>query len=1015
MRALGRGTCVAGGLLALAMSLANPLSAQENRGRIQGTVAVASTQRPVAGVQVFIPDTNIGTITNEQGQYVLANVPTGQQTVRVQFLGYQSSDQRVTVAAGQTVTANFSMTETAVALDEIIVTGTATQVRRKEVGNSIASISAREIENMPVVNAQEILAGRASGVTFMSNSGQPGAGGTIKIRGINTASQDANPLVYVDGVRIFNDPTRAGWNSHAIVSPLQDIAPEDIERVEVVKGAAATTLYGTEASAGVIQIFTKKGIAGRTTWNAEVSYGGNQASRWASSTDPTNQFVKCGNIDQMYGLVLSGSKKGDHLFFEDPTCPASGTWSRTGASQRYALSVRGGGGLITYSLSGNYGNDDGYLPTMYSRDGGFRANFAFTPFDAFSVSINSAYSRRDSRFAPDGNNAGGFLLNVGRGKDNYMKGGKGDDCINVPKEKVCTTNGYVFDALSTTKSHHYMSGMTLNYTPTDAFSNRFIVGFDYTSMDNTDIRPFGYLTLPEGYYWDEPTDHTKISLDYAGTLTHQFGSSINSSFSFGGQIFRDRHRWTEFDVQSFAGPGEPTLESGAELTYRADRPINVTNAGFFGQELLGINDRLFLTGGLRVDGNSAFGNNYGLQAYPKLSVSYVLSDNAFWPQWFETMKLRAAIGESGKAPGAFDKVRTWSPVSGDDGKPGFTPGDIGNDNVGPERTRESEVGFDASFFKGGLGIEFTAYRARTLKALIPVNYPPSAGFTAARIENVGELLNRGLEGTLSLGVLRTDNVDLRFRLNGSVLSSKALDLDGGKPDTTRIYTGLNSYIKEGDEIPMYYGTRVMNPDELAAPQLVQDTVLGRVYPNKLLGIGTTLTLFRILTLDALGEFQGGHVVQNYTGYQTGRRGDWFPCYATQEKIIAFDKGDANALNGVKAIDRARCAISSRGTAGSTVGYDIGYWAEKGDFFKVRQVSLTWELPSTIVKGFARSARITIAGRNLFTSTSYTGADPESMDGADQFNLVGNAGRFGRRDYYQLPATRSFMLTTRVTF
>ena len=1021
-----RGLVVAALLLAFGVA---PTAAQQT-GRIQGSVVASGTQQPLAGVQVHIPGTGIGTLTNPQGQYQLANVPVGQQTVRVQILGYSTADETVTVTAGAAATANFVLEETAVALDEIVVTGTAAETRKKEVGNSMAAISARDIENVPVTSAQEVLAGRAPGVTFMANSGQPGAGGTVKIRGINSISQDAEPLLYIDGVRVYNEPTRAGWGGRGVTSPLQDISQDDIERVEIVKGAAATTLYGTEAANGVIQIFTKKGAAGDPLWTAEVSLGAVQAARWSADDDPTGQYTTCGDLSQMYGLALSnnaflpGTTKGQRVYFQDPTCPSDGTWEQTGMTQRYALSVRGGSERVTYFVSGNYGDSEGYMPTQGSKDGGFRVNTTFAPSDVLNLQLNNSYQRRNTRWLGDGNNAEGFLLNVGRGPAGYMKSGKGDDCAAVPStEQVCATNAYMFDQQLYTRGDHYTSGLTINYNPTDQLSNRFVVGFDYLSLNNETTLPFGFLTLPQGYYWDENTDHTKVSLDYAGSFRNNFGESLVSTFSWGGQIFRDRHRWTEIDVQSFAGPGEPTLESGAELTYRADEPFSETNAGFFLQEQLGLSDRLFVTAGLRVDGNSAFGDDFGLQTYPKISASYVISDHAFWPDFFETMKLRAAVGESGKAPGAFDKVRSWSSVSGDDGSPGFTPNDIGNNEVGPERTREVEAGFDASMLNGRFGVEFTAFQARTFDALVPVDYPPSSGFTAARTENVGEILNKGLELGLTFNPVRTDNLDLRFRVNGTLLKAEAIDIDGDgvqgpcNNDDTKadVYTGLNSYIRECFEFPMYFGARMLNPNEFAAPQVVEDTVIGRVYPNKTLGLGTTISLFNNLTLDALIEYQGGHTVQNYSGYQSARRGAWHPCFPIQEKIIAYQNGDAGALNDVRAIDRGRCAISSGGSSdGELVGYDIGYWTEDGEFIKMRQIALTYQLPAELF-GFARNASITLAGRNLFTLTDYTGADPEGTDGADALGNQLSGGEFGRRDYYQLPSSRTFSLTARVTF
>src|SRR5258705_780602 len=171
----------------------------------------------------------------------------------------------------------------------------------------------------------------------------------------------------------------------------------------------------------------------------------------------------------------------------------------------------------------------------------------------------------------------------------------------------------------------------------------------------------------------------------------------------------------------FAGPGDPTLGSAARVVLGTVNRARVVNAGLFLQQMFGWRDRLFVTGGLRVDGNSAFGSGFGLQSYPKLSTAYVLSEEPFWPkQVISTMKLRAAIGESGKAPGAFDAVRTWDPIAADEGKPGFTPAQVGNPNLGPERTREIELGFDPGAFDDRLSFAVTAFRARTLRHPIGV-------------------------------------------------------------------------------------------------------------------------------------------------------------------------------------------------------------------------------------------------------------------------------------------------------
>ena len=992
-------------------------------GRIEGRVTDARSHQPLSAVSVFVQGTGIGAQTNDRGSYVIVNVPAGQYELRARRIGFTTGVKRVTVAAGETARGDFEMGEAAISLDEVVVTGTAVATRAKEVPTSTDVVNMEQVRNAPVQNAQQVIAGRIPSVTIQANSGQPGAGGSIKIRGTNTITQSVEPLLYVDGVRVFNELTRNNWGARTAANPLQDINPDDIERIEVVKGAAATTLYGTEAAGGVIQVFTKKGNAGKPEWGVNLTSGLNTNAQWGDKNDPTHLFTQCGNTSQLYGIATARTtvgttvyNKGDKVPFTDPSCPADGNWTDPGPVQQYDLSVRGGNQKVTYFVSGNYGDQQGILQTQRSKDGGFRGNFAFFPVDRLQFTLNSAYTKRNTRWAGDGNNSEGFLLNVGRGWRGYMQGGKGDQCATVPADRVCITNGAVFDQTLSTKSDHYLSGFTVNYTPIDRFSNRFAVGWDYTVFNNVTNLPFGFQTLPEGYFWDENSNHTKLSLDYAGSFQSGIwkASALASTFSWGGQLFRDRHRWTEIDVQNFAGPGDPTLTTGSELTYREDRPSASTNAGFFLQEQLAWQDRLFVTGGLRVDGNSAFGENFGLQRYPKIGVSYVLSEHSFWPKAIaETFKVRGAIGESGKAPGAFDKLRTWAPITGDENKPGFTPSNVGNPDLGPERTRELEGGFDASFLNGILGTELTYYNARTLDALVPVSRPPSGGFSNSQLQNVGEIRNSGLELQLNLAVLRSRTVDWRLRANSSRMWSKAVDLG----ELTEVYTGLNSYIKctplanapaggtacdrsKGEMFPQYYGRKLTNPDAFANPVYEDNAALGNVNPDKLWGFGSTVTLMNNLTLDAFLEHQGGFMVQNYTAYQNARRGVWYPCYDVQPKIVA---GGA-ALANVTAKQRAQCAFS---------GYDIGYWTEPGDFTKLRYVSLTYNIPARFIR--ADRASITFSGRNLATWTKYHGGDPEVTDAADQGNLVGFGQSFGRRDYYQIPQGRTFTVSLRANF
>ena len=977
----------------------------QDTGQLTGRVTAAGSNRPLERVLIVIQGLRLEGMTQADGRFLILNVPAGAHTVRAELIGFASLAKPVTVTAGASTTVNFELTETAISLEEIVVTGTAAEVRAREVGNSLDAVTARDIENMPVRNAEQMLSGRVPNMSVLQGSGQPGAGGTVRIRGQTTASQSPEPLIYVDGIRMYNLPVSLGGAARSAVTPLQDIASEDIERIEVIKGASATTLYGTEASGGVIQIFTKRGMSGAPIWTGDVSVGMSKMGQIGPDGDPTDLFTRCGDTENLYGLSQSSSSLGERVYFEDPTCPASGNWFETGLQQGYSLSVRGGSENVGYFVSGNYGDVDGTLPTQFSKDGGFRGNFDLRPTDDLRIGLNTSYTRRTSRFVEDGNNANGFLLNVGRGTNGNFKGGRDDDCANV--DVLCVSNGYLMDSENMARTDRYLTGLTLQYEPIENFSNRVAIGWDYWQIESEEWEPWGYLRAPGGYYSSEGQSRSKLSLDYAGSLRNSFGSELVSTFSWGGQIFRDAARSKFVSTRDFAGPGRPTLISGGGSTGVDDASIEQTNAGMFLQEMLGWKDRLFVTAGLRVDGNSAFGDDFGLQYYPKVSVAYVISDHSFWPtRYIDTFKLRGAMGESGKAPGVFDKLRTWTPVTGDEGTAGFTPGDIGNRDIGPERTREIEFGFDAGLWNGRLGVEATYYSTRTTDALVPVQYPVSEGFLAARVENVGEIKGRGAELQLNAALLRSSTIGWNVRANFGFNDNEAVDLGGQE-----LSADNSAGIREGDPVPTYYGTRIMNPNEFAEPILVEDTVIGSVNPTRIIGLGTSITLFDRLTLDGLLEHQGGHYLPQYTGYQNARRGAWFPCYDIQQKLIAQDGGDQSAVADVRAIDRARCRMNGIG------GHNSDFWIEKADFWKLRSIALTYDIPEAFIERFVSRASVTLAGSNLFTWTDYSGVDPEVEDFNDraETGIYDGATDYGRREYYNLPAPRTFLLSFRFTF
>jgi len=981
--------------------------AQAQTGTITGSVRDATNGQPIAGAQVSIPELNIGTLANNVGRYLLLNVPAGTHTVRFQYIGYGAETMEVTVAAGQTATSDARLRSEAISLEGVVVTGTAGAARRREIGNSITQINESAIAAAPVTSVASILQGRATGATVLSNGGQIGAGSTIKLRGNNSISQGNSPLVYIDGVRMRARGLIHSDEANQQSNPMDDINPDDIERIEIIKGAAATTLYGTEAAGGVIQIFTKRGVAGAPAWSLSIDQGRNTIGHIGPDADLNPTGLGLNRCD--YG-TRSG-ETADAMFPADPSCPASGSWFKDGYLQRYNLSVRGGAERMNYFMSASWGDQRGVMnpaacsvnadgETLCGEAGGFsnpaqgqetwslRGNFSFSPVDGLDVRFNSFYSHKNIDWLPDGNNAEGLLLNVFRGGSDYTSDEDGKTLIM----KLNNLND------------HFVTGINLLYNPGGGISHRLNAGLDWTRNTYREDRPWGFFYRPLGEREVDDRTFRKLTLDYAGSWEKDF-LGVASSFSWGGQLYNDFSSGINGFGRDFAGPGDKILESGA-ITEAFEYNSTVTSGGFFFQEQVGFADRLFLTAGLRIDGNSAFGQDFGLVPYPKASASYIISDESFFPEAFGMLKLRAAVGESGKAPGLFDAARTWASVAGDNGQPAVTPDNLGNPNLGPERTLEWEVGFEGSTLNDRVSFEYTYYDQTTRDALIPVTQLPSGGFVGSQLENVGKITNKGHELFVNATVLAKENLSWDVGVRLSTNRSEIRDLGG----LESIYVGWRNYVRAPKYDPQYTGpltfrndtiyyalptfchSRVQNPNEIGAPVYAEEC-LGPTTPPKTIGINTSITLSQRLTFDILGEGMYGHVLSSGTAYQNVRRSVWPLCRETLASIAAGNRDNLTAG------ERALCDPKVT---------RYGMWTQPADFFKIRSASLSYRVPESILPSSIRAATVRLQGRNLLTFTDYQGVDPEAFED-------GSAEVLFRQEYYNLPPIRTFQLSVKVDF
>jgi len=987
---------MSGCLILMAMFSFSAGTAEAQTGQIVGQVTDANSGAPLGAVQVYLPDTNIGVLSRGDGRFIILNVPVGVQEIAAQRIGYTLASQQVTVTVGGSVQVSFSLSTQALGLDEIVVTGTAGASRRREIGNSIAQLNPADMLSQPV-SATDMLQSAAPGISVSGIGGEIGQGKRIQLRGNTSVSMDNTPIIYIDGVRIMSGAFpqtagrdyRAGRGANVTVSPLDAINPDDIERIEIIKGSAATTLYGTEAAAGVIQVFTKRGSTGAPVWTVEMQQG----------TGWTPVFGNpCRNVDpgMPAGAACPDNPASNYMFMEPFLRDGwfglgGGDWGETQAlgqandyyagregsamwTQLYSASVRGGGEDLQYFASALHDNQLGTMPNDQLEKWAVRGNFTFTPAANLQLQWNTGYTNQWQQNTASGNNAQGISLNTFRRERNYFGSSAFEDIANV----------LGFDIQQ--RIERFTTGGTVTYSPLANLTNRLTIGYDFSQQENRNLRPFGFRQRPKGALLNNTWQKRLLTFDYVSSYSADVTDALRTTFSWGGQAVGDEVREIEAWGEDYPGAAEPTVSSASLRIAEEDRQ-RVWNAGFFFQNVLDISNKYFVTTGVRVDGNSAFGEGFGLQVYPKASLSWVISDEGFFPESLGQVKLRTAYGQSGRAPGAFDAVRTWSPV-GWGGIPAFVPQNVGNADLGPEVTREFEVGFDASVMNDRVNLTYTYFNQFTTDALMRVTQTPSGGFGGSQLENVGEISNTGHEVGLNLGLVQYANygwdVGIFFTTNGS----EVVSLGGAAP-----FSSLSGWIQEGQPVPVERGLLVTNPTALAKPEYEQDHIFGPQLPTKTLSMNTSVRLPKGIVLSALGEYRGGHVIERnpISISRSVRSPICRPFYTDPDNSIAL-RDDTPALW------RARCTPSERGR---------GYWYDSS-YFKLRHVSA--QIPvDAVFPDRINNALLTVTLSNSYLWTKeLPWMDPETLG-----NQGANSTGLNSSERVVSPVT--FRLSLRITF
>lgn len=1055
---------------------------------IEGTVE-DDDGTTIPGASVLISELDLGAATDMDGDYAITDVPAGTYEIEASYIGLRTETREVTVSDGETLTVDFTLREAALDLDEVVVTGAGGPSERRQLGNTVGTIDSEGIETAPVSDFSDVLQGREPGLLGLSSSGSTGEGARIRIRGSASLSQSNEPIVFVDGVRVDRGGGFGGFVSAGGAgspSRLDDINPRSIERVEVLKGAAAATLYGTQASNGVIQVFTRNGLVSEPQFEVVARQGATSYPRVIpDNTGYARTQAQADSMSHYYGGSLQPYELVRQNYVHDLFA--------TGHTQEYSASASGGTEGITYYLNGRWTREDGPIDgsgipfadghqalaqDVLERLQG-TAQINIFPAERLQFNLSTGFNDTGFETFQTGNNNFGIVSGAMHGKPELVghQNLSGGSYTATLQERLQQTVHQDVRSFNTSLGFNYrpLANLILDGT----------VGLDYTGQSSQSIRPYGWdidrYTGMEVEGSRRTSDRSFVSntLDLKATLNQELSPRLSATFITGAQRFSTQTALRSGLGRDFPGPGLSVSGAASEQEI-TESLIEESEMGVFAQGQLGLDDYLFLTLGGRYDAHSAFGSDFSGVFYPKVSTSVVLSDAPFWQDVgpVSLLRLRGSLGQSGLQPGAFDALTTYSSLNSAEG-PGIVPENLGNPDLSPEIATEWEVGFELGLWDNRVAVE-TTYWDRTVRdALVSRQFPVTGGFLQQQRDNIGELTARGVELSVSGQAIDGRNLSVDVHANASYLWEQITSLGGAPPiKVGGSYPRYRQFLKEGFAPGAHFGAKLLEVSEghLPVSQSGLLEALGRdasgIDPND--PASQELVLEYLSTLDpetaSLEELSGyvlladeagnGDPLDHYLGKPTP---DWQGSFGVDvgflqnfrlSTLFEYRFGDF-FINDLTGGFRQRSSGIGRNTPATsrverdylTGGVDENYepqndpevrleaaeeWIGEhlaldpfsglnsihpGDFIRLREVSLTYSLPASLVESLRlRRFSLTVSGRNLWLGTRYPGVDPEinaigrggSSDEVEENFLLGT-------DAWNLPLPRELNVMLQIGF
>ena len=995
----------------LAVALAAPaVQAQDTTGIVRGRVTDVATGQPLPGVTVSVDGTRLGALTTEAGEYILPAVPAGSRTLRARRIGYTAAAQTVTVAAGATETSDFALRAAAVALEQVVVTGSAAPTTRRALGTSVASVDSTALNDAQTVSVDAALQGKIAGAQITQNSGTVGGGGvSVRLRGTSSFISGSDPLYIIDGVIVDNSSVQLrdlGARGN-VQNRLADINPNDIASIEVIRGAAAAALYGSRANNGVVQIFTKRGRPGRPKVTFQTRYSNDQLPRGLGFND----FPLGVN-----GLPVTRYNYEDEVF-------------RTGSQVENNLSVDGGTDQTRYYFGGNWMEQTGIQRATDASRKGARLNLSQFLSPTFQVDLGANFVNNEVNALPNGE-ASGVLTAV---------------VFEPTQNNLFPTNGVYPGSLLgpnpllamerfkyPQEVNRFTGSARARYTPFERLALDYTLGYDGYSQQAREYFPRGAFATGEnavGLAANTVRDSRIIDQNGVATLSTRAGEALDLGTSVGFNYTSQRIGLTTAAARDLLPVGE--LVNAGSNPAATQTEVELATLGFYGQQSLAWRDRLYLTGALRWDASSTFGPNERWQLFPKLSASYVVSEEG----WFRdgapgraltSLRLRAALGYAGNQPSVVNAYQRYDDYAllPFDTRPGLGNSvTLGNPDLKPERQREFEFGADVGAFRDRLSFEGTYYDKLVDDLLFFRPVATSTGYTR-QFADIGSMSNKGFEL-----LARTINMDRpRFKWESTFTYTR----NRNKVESLRIpdfqsASGYPNRIAVGEPVGVFYGAYAAR--NCATGALLLDS-LGRPRPSTSLPLGAAAR-------EALSGGGCNNADQKVLGDPNP---DWLGSVLNEFRIgnklrarVLFDGSFGNDVMNltsriqnifVNGTEAERELLPFGDPRKLPTGYlnrtgpIFGWFVEDGSYIKLREVSATYTITAPgLGRVLAEGVDVTVAGRNLYTWTDYTGYDPE----INAFGQTAERAQGGQTaadrgfDFATIPIPRTWSISARFTY